>query len=80
MYWELTPILQKNLTTLVTSCRTAVSQNNSQCLLLNILRNATRDIFQYVRKENIKNEHARTKRKKIWGKVSQKEWAVLIFT
>ena len=46
-------------------CRTAVLQNNSQCLLVNILINATRDIFQFVRNENTQNEHARIKRKKI---------------
>ena len=30
---------------LVTSCRKSVSQNNPQCLLLNIPINSTRDIF-----------------------------------
>ena len=29
------------------------------------LINATRDIFQFARNENTKNEHARIKRKKI---------------
>ena len=50
---------------LVMYCRTAVLQNNSQCLLLIILINATRDIFQFVRNQNTKNEHAGMKRKKI---------------
>ena len=47
----------KKLTALVISCQTAVLQNNSQCLLLNILINATRDIFPFVRNENTKNEY-----------------------
>ena len=33
---------------MVISCRTAVLQNNSQWLFLDILKNATRSIFQFV--------------------------------
>ena len=43
----------------------AVLQNNSQCLLLNVLINATRYNFQFVRNENAKNDHAGIKRKTI---------------
>ena len=55
---------------MVISCWKAVLQNNSRCLLLNILINATRYIFQFVRNEDTKNEHKRTRRnqKKIWIK------------
>ena len=55
---------KKKITILVIFCRTAILQNNSQCLLLNILTNATRDIFQFVRNENTKNKHAGIKREK----------------
>ena len=47
---------------MVISCRTATLKNNSQCLLLNILINATWDIFQ---KCEIK--------KKIWKKSKKKK-------
>ena len=68
LYLKLTPVLQKKIAILVLSCRAAVWQNNSQCLLLKILINAKRDIFQFVRNENTKNEHVGIKRKKNWRK------------
>ena len=49
---------------LVIFCQTALLQNHSQCLLLNIVTNATRDIFQFGRNENTKNEHAHIKKKR----------------
>ena len=63
--------MQKKLTILVISYRTAVLQNSTHCL--NILMNAARDIFQFVRNENIKNEPAGIKRKKFEEKVREKE-------
>ena len=54
-------------------CQTATLQNNSQCLLLNIIINATRDIFQFLRRNKItKNEHAGIKRKRNWRKSKTK--------
>ena len=47
------------------SYQAAILRNTSQCLLVIILINATREIFQFVRNENIKNEQAGITRKKI---------------
>ena len=46
---------------LVISCQTAVIQNNSQCLFLNILINAIGDIVQTFRRNTIakQNEYAK---------------------
>ena len=58
---------------LVVSWAIAVWHNDSLCVLLNILINATRDIFQFARQnKNTKNEHAQIKRKKIWRKSMRK--------
>ena len=35
---------------LVISCHTAISQNNSQCLFLDVLTDVARDIFQFLRR------------------------------
>ena len=57
---------------LAISCRTAVLRNNFQCLLLNILINVTRDIFQLIRNENTKSNHAGAQGKKFEEKVREK--------
>ena len=64
---------KKEVTILVMSCWAVVWQNNSQCLLLNTLVNATGGIFQFVKNENTKNEHAGIKRKKTWRKSKRKK-------
>ena len=54
-------------------CRRAVLQNNSQCLLLNILINATRDILQFVRRnKNKKMNTQESKERKFEEKVGEK--------
>ena len=51
---------------LAISCQTTVLQNNSQCLLLNIVNKCDTRYFEFIRQnKNTKNEHARIKRKKI---------------
>ena len=58
---------------------TTLNTDNSQCLLLNVLVNATRDIFQFVRwNKNTKNENAGIKRNKIWGKSKRKGCVLLL--
>ena len=54
----------------------AVLRDSSQCLLLNTLINVTRDIFQFAKNGNTKNEQTGITRKKIWSKSKKKEWAV----
>ena len=46
------------------SCRRTILENYPQCLLLNKLINAAREIFQFLRNENTKNEHAESKERK----------------
>ena len=62
------------------SCQTAVLKNKSQCLLLNILMNATRDIFQLpeikIQKMNMRD----SKERSFEEKLREKLWTVLIFT
>ena len=41
--------IKKSPSVLAISCQAAVSQNNSHCLLLNILINVTQNIFQFVK-------------------------------
>ena len=54
-------------------CRRVVLQNNSQCLLLNILINATRDILQFVRRnKNKKMNTQESKERKFEEKVGEK--------
>ena len=54
-------------------CRRAVLQNNSQCLLLNILINARRDILQFVRRnKNKKMNTQESKERKFEEKVGEK--------
>ena len=63
--------------------RTAVLQNNSQCLLLKKKKiNATRDIVQFGRwnaNTKKKNTKEREKKGKFEKKVKEKEWDFLIF-
>ena len=47
---------------LVISCRTAISQNNSQCLFLDVLTDVARDIFQFLRRN--KKEKTNTQESK----------------
>ena len=57
---------------MVISCRTAVLQKNSQYLLLNILINARRDTFQFVRNENKKINTQESKERRFVEKVKKK--------
>ena len=44
------------------SCRTAVLQNNSQCLFLNILINATGDILYRNETQNVNTQESKERR------------------
>ena len=70
----------KIVTILAISCQTAVLQNNSQCLLLNKVTNATRDIVQFVvGNTNKKMNKQESKERKFEEQVREKECVVLLF-
>ena len=65
---------------MVISYWTAVLQKNSQCLLLNILINATRDISEFFRNEYTKKMNTlESKERKFGEKVREKGWVGPIF-